>query len=231
MFKKVLKIMTIITAAIALASCTVYKPEERVKTVTVTGTGSTIVTPDLLTMKFYIRTSEWVIKYAIEKNANTTNKVIDAIKAVGVADSDISNVDYVISEDNSNTYAGKFSINNSVLVIVRDPALAGSIIEAAINNGALGLTDYVWTVSDKTTGIRQARTLAIQNAQDAASLLAGASGCKVNSVLDIKEEVQTFSTNSLTKDFQIAGTNITNIKDEGSITLTSTVTITYSITE
>ena len=60
--------------------------------------------------------------------------------------------------------------------------------------------------------MRRARSAAVQQTQDAASLLAGASGSKINGVLDIAEEK----------------TSTTSTPD-GKINVTSEVKVTYLI--
>ena len=108
------------------------------------------------------------------------------------------------------------------------------VIDAAVKNntGANGITSFEYLVSDKATALREARTLAIKNAQDAASLLAGASGCKVNGVLEIRED---YTSASRSNDMMFkavsmeAGSTPTPIV-EGNVTITSNVTIKYELT-
>ena len=71
-------------------------------------------------------------------------------------------------------------------------------------------TEYF--VSDSANTIRRARTAAVQNAQDAASLLAGASGCKIGAVVEINNEEITTSTTS-----------------DGKIVTSATIKITYNL--
>ena len=102
------------------------------------------------------------------------------------------------------------------------------------NTGANGITSFEYLCSDKTTALREARTLAIKNAQDAASLLAGASGCKVNSVLEIREDYTSVGrANDMMYKFAVAeaaegGTRTPIV--EGNITITSNVTVKYELT-
>ena len=64
-----------------LSSCTVNKPAEQVRTITVSGQGSVTVEPDYVFLKFLVRTSEWNVSRAVERNAQNSNNVIKAIKA------------------------------------------------------------------------------------------------------------------------------------------------------
>ena len=80
--------------------------------------------------------------------------------------------------------------------------------------------------------MREARTLAIKNAQDAASLLAGASGCKVNSVLEIREDYTSTGRGNemLYKAASMSNGATPTPITEGNVTITSNVTVKYELT-
>lgn len=228
--KKIITALCTVLLLLSLSACTIYKPAEPERTITVSGTGSVSVTPDIVSLTFIVKTSEWNVSYAAEKNAANTANVIASLKEAGINSADISTYDYRITQDNSNAYAGKYTITNSINVLVRDINETGKIIDAAVKNniGANGITDFEYLVSDKTSALRQARTLAIQNAQDAANLLAGASGCKVSEVKAINEN---YSSTSSTRYMKAAymEDSVTTPIEAGTVSITSSVTITYSL--
>jgi len=226
--KKLLKLFAFTAAAAMLFSCTINRPQEQTRTITVSGTGTASAKPDLLSLNFLVRTVEWNVNVATEKNAAITTKVIDSIKNNGIDDADISTADYSITQDNSNSYAGRYTVTNTISVLVRNLDNAGKVIDSAVYNGANGLTNFEFRLSDKSSTVRQARTAAVQNAQDAASLLAGASGCKLGSVIEIVEGYS-FSGNSSFEALAEAKTAATPISTR-SITVTSEITVTYSLT-
>lgn len=235
MVKKITTLILAAAIALTFFGCTVQKPEEKVRTITVTGTGSVSIPASQLTLQFVVKTSEWNVNFAKDKNTTATTKVIDALKASGINENDIYTLNYSITQDNSNNYAGKYTILNYVAVVVRDISVIGNIIDTAIVNGALGLTSYVYSVPDydKTSLIREVRTLAVQNAQDSASLIAGASGCKILEVLDIAEEVTPDATNTsvvktITSTPSGKDTYVSQSQD-ATVTITSKVRITYSL--
>ena len=220
-----------------LSSCVLGRPEKEVapvRSITVSGSGSISVKPDMVSMKFIVRNTGWNCPQVAERNAINTTNTINAIKEAGIPESDISTFDYSISQDNSHSYAGEYTVRNTIAVIIRNTELTGKVIDAAVkkNTGANGITSFEYLVSDKATALREARTLAIKNAQDAASLLAGASGCKVNGVLEIRED---YTSASRSNDMMFkavsmeAGSTPTPIV-EGKVTITSNVTIKYELT-
>lgn len=211
------------------SSCTVNKPEPPKRTITVSGNGSVSVNPDIISIRFVVRTSDWNVNVASEKNAEYSTNALNAIKEQGVAESDICTYNYKISQDNSNSYPGKYTVSNEISVTIRNIDNAGKIIDAAVkNNAANGVTKFEYVVSDNESAIRQARTLAVQDAQNAAALLAGASGCKIDSVLNIEEYAPITRNNAIVPALKTTNASTTPIT-EGSVSITSEVRITYSL--
>ena len=220
-----------------LSSCVLSRPtkeEAPIRSITVSGSGSVSVKPDMVSMKFIVRNTGWNCPQVTEKNSMLTTNTINAIKEAGIPDSDISTFDYSITQDNSHSYAGEYTARNTIAVIIRNTEITGKVIDAAVKNntGANGITSFEYLVSDKASALREARTLAIKNAQDAAALLAGASGCKVNGVLEIREDYTSAGRGNdmLYKAVSMdAGSTPTPII-EGNVTITSNVTVKYELT-
>ena len=228
--KKLVKSILIIGLGAALfSSCMISRPAKEdtpVRSITVSGSGSVSVKPDMVSIKFIVKTTNWNCLAAAERNAINTTNTINAIKEAGVPESDISTYDYSITQDNSHTYAGEYTVRNTIAVIIRNIDLTGKVIDAAVKNntGANGITSFEYLVSDKATALREARTLAI---------LAGASGCKVNGVIEIREDYTSAGRNNdmLYKAVSMsAGSGTPTPIVEGNITITSNVTVKYELT-
>ena len=236
--KSIIKSLTLVTLAIGLlSSCVLSRPtesSEEKRTITVSGSGSVTVKPDMVSLKFIVRNNGWNIMQVAERNAITTTNTLNALKEAGIPESDISTYDYSITQDNTHTYAGEYTARNTIAVIVRNLDITGKVIDAAVKNniGANGITSFEYLVSDKTTALREARTLAVKNAQDAASLLAGASGCKINGVMEIREDYTSAgrASDMMFKAVSMTEEAATTPIVEGSITITSNVTIKYELT-
>ena len=220
-----------------LSSCVLGRPakeEASVRSITVSGSGSVSVKPDMVSLKFIVKNTGWVCPQVTERNAINTTNTINAIKEAGIPESDISTYDYSITQDNSHSYAGEYTVRNTIAVLIRNVDLTGKVIDAAVRNntGANGITSFEYLVSDKATALREARTLAIKNAQDAASLLAGASGCKVSGVLEIREDYTSAgrSNDMMFKAASMADGGTQTPIVEGNITITSNVTVKYELT-
>ena len=235
--KNLVKSILVIGVGTALlSSCMIGRPakdQAPVRSITVSGTGSVSVKPDMVSVKFIVKSTNWNCPAAAERNAINTANTIAAIKEAGIPDSDISTYDYSITQDNTHAYAGEYTVRNTIAVTIRNIDLTGKVIDAAVKNntGANGVTSFEYLVSDKTTALREARTLAIKNAQDAASLLAGASGCKVNGVIEIREDYTSAGrSNPMMFKAEAMGANgVSTPIVEGNITITSNVTVKYEL--
>ena len=233
--KNLVKSILVIGVGTALlSSCMIGRPakeEAPVRSITVSGSGSVSVKPDMVSVKFIVKSTNWNCPTAAERNAINTANTIAAIKEAGIPESDISTFDYSITQDNTHAYAGEYTVRNTIAVTIRNIDLTGKVIDAAVKNntGANGVTSFEYLVSDKATALREARTLAIKNAQDAASLLAGASGCKVNGVLEIREDYTSAGRGNNMKFKAEMSEGATTPIAEGNITITSNVTVKYEL--
>lgn len=220
------------------SSCVIRQKEEtqtNIRSITVNGSGNVSIKPDTVSLKFIVRTTDWNVAKATSLNATNTQNAITAIKDAGVDSLDISTCDFTISQDNSKEYPGQYTVKNTILVVVRNIENAGKVIDGAVKNntGANGITSFQYSVSDKETALRQARTLAIQDAYDAANLLASASGCKVSEVIEIREDytsVTSQNNNSMFKTVMLEDSAMGRTTIEsGNMTVSSNVTIKYSL--
>lgn len=233
--KKVIKSILIFSSLLFLSSCVIPKTSaapEPIKTITVSGSGTVSLSPDLVSISFVVRTTDWNVSKAAETNAVNTSNVIKALQDNGVDVTDISTYDYRITQDNSNNYPGKYTVINTISVLVRNVKDTGKLIDVAVKDkiGANGVTNFEYLVSDKTSALRQARTLAVQNAQDAAALLAGASGCKVGEVMNMREDYTSTSRNSnLLRTKAMAADYVQTPIETGTVEITSNISITYSL--
>ncbi len=233
MIKKIIIATAALYAALSFFSCTITRSAETPRYITVSGTGSVSVYPDLVSIKFIVRTTGWNVAQTAEKNAQNTKNAIDAIKGAGVADADVFTSDYTITQDNSQNYPGQYTVRNYISVIIRNPSITGAVIDAAVkqNTGANGVTSFEYLVSDNSTALRQARTLAIKDAQDAANLLAGASGCKVGNVIEIYENYTSSSQNEglIMRASKVGSNSVQTPIEPGKMDISSNVTIKYTI--
>ena len=76
-----------------LSSCMLNRPakeEAPVRSITVSGSGSVSVKPDMVSIKFIVKQTGWNCPQTAEKTAINTTNTINAIKEAGIPESDIS---------------------------------------------------------------------------------------------------------------------------------------------
>ena len=129
----------------------------REKTISVTGTATTRVNPDLLNVRFGVETQEKTAKDALAKNSNLMNSVIDAIKQAGVSESEISTSNFNIypvydyyhepeTNRNKQELIG-YRVSNIVLVETKNLDLAASIIDGGVSAGANRVDSVYFSLS------------------------------------------------------------------------------------
>ena len=115
-------------------------------------------------------------------------------------------------------------------IVVHNTALVSDVIDTAISAGASELTSLTFTVTDDTALVREARTLAVRQAQETASLLAGAAGCKIGEAITIIEKSDAGDVSTGYYDAPAAmSSGATTTISSGKIEVSSTVTITYTL--
>lgn len=225
----------LIFICLLMVSCSANRQpqQEQPRTITVNGNGTVYVMPDRAIMVFAVITQNWVAQTAVQENARIMNEVISALQKAGVRESDISTSDYTVNQQgtwNNGVYTpGRYRADNTVTVVIQTIDMVGTLIDTAIGAGANSLTSLSFKVADTETALRQARTLAVQDAQNAAALFAGASGCAVGNVISFVENRDTYFPNPQVVNAIDAATNTATPISAGKIAVTSSITVTYAL--
>jgi uncharacterized protein YggE len=160
------------------------------RTIQISGSAVVKVVPDLVTIQLGVTSNDTSPQGVYDKNTAAIKKVVAAIRALGVAEKDISTDYYLIrplyNNYDSLTITG-YRINNTVVVNLKDTSKVSSVLAMALSAGANEVID----VQFKTTQLRQyrdqARELALKAAQEKARDLASAANAQPGCVLTIDE--------------------------------------------
>ncbi len=151
------------------------------RTVQVSGSAVIRVVPDLVTIQLGVTSNDTTPQGVYDKNTAAMKKVMAAIRALGVADKDISTDYYLIHpvyEDYSSLDIKGYRIDNTIVVNLKDVSKVSQVLAAALSAGANEVVD----VQFKTTQLRQyrdqARDLAMKAAQEKARDLARAANAQ-----------------------------------------------------
>jgi uncharacterized protein YggE len=151
---------TIPTGLNAQAQTTEPTPfPSREKTLSVTGTATTSVDPDLVNIQFGVEIQKETAKEAFDANAKQMNAIIDAIKSVGITDDEISTSQitiYPVYESYQDKITGVYkqrligySVSNIIRVETEMMSLASDIIDGAVAAGANRVDSVYFTLSPK----------------------------------------------------------------------------------
>ncbi len=163
------------------------------KTISVTGDGRVIIKPDVADINLGVNIDKPRAGDAEAAAADAMAKVIDALKAAGIADADIQTTtlslqpQYDWSSGSSNPRITGYEMDNEVDVTVRDLTKVGSDVDAAVDAGATSVNGITFRVENQTAAEQQARTAAMTDARAKADTLATAAGVSITSVVSISE--------------------------------------------
>ncbi|MFB3113353.1 MAG: SIMPL domain-containing protein [Nitrosopumilaceae archaeon] len=138
----------------ATAETTPFPSREKV--ISVTGTATASVEPDLLIITFGVETQEKTAKQALEKNSQLMNSVVSAIQGVGISEDELSTSRFNIHpvydsyRDESGRYTQEligYRVTNSISVETTNLDLAADIIDSAVGVGANRIDSVYFTLS------------------------------------------------------------------------------------
>jgi len=160
------------------------------RTLNVTGNGTVSIAPDTAYIYIGVHTEEDTATTAVASNNAQTQRVIDALKAAGVADKDIrtSNFNIYPSQQygpNGEMEGSIYMVDNTVYITVRDLGKLGETLDAAVKAGANSINSIQFDVADKSAALSEARALAMKNAQAQADELSAAADVKLGDIQNI----------------------------------------------
>ena len=234
--KKTVHILTLV-CALFLMSCSAAfaAPQQETPrpTLSVDGQGTGTAAPDMATVTIGVTTQGKDAAKAQNDNAWVSNQIQAAVRGLGIAEKDIQTRNYSFypnystDKDRRNEVTG-YTVNNSVIVVVRDIKLTGKVIDAALNNGANEINSLDFSASD-TKSVRKVALLnAVQDARDKADIIAKGLGKRIVGIQNVSEstgyiETRRFGANMLMADAKSAATPIA----PGSLSLTANVHVDF----
>lgn len=164
------------------------KPEH---TLSVSGTGSVSVKPDLADVTVGVTVQRDTAGAAAADVANAMDAVITAIRALGIAEEDIQTTSLSLSPvydyDRSPYRLVAYTATNLVTVTVRDITQAGPVIDAATGAGATDINNITFRVADQAAAETEAREQAVRAARAKADTIAAAAGTEITGIISISE--------------------------------------------
>lgn len=176
--------MAIICMAVGFA-------KDNPRTISVSGSGSVKIPADMAKLTFSVQTKEATALDSVQKNAAKMNKVYDALKEIGIAETDISTANYSLYQENywkdGKDIPGLYVTSNNIIVLLDDVEKSGLVIDTAISAGVNQMNGISFLVKDSQKAFEQARELAFQQAKEKAELFARQAGGSLGKVLSVME--------------------------------------------
>ena len=170
--------------------------------ITVSGTGEVFTIPDTGSFYFSVTEEGKTVGDAQTKASTKINAIIDAVKAMGLAEKDIKTTgynsypkyDYVLNQICANGYCPPskqvligYEVSQTISVKVRKTADAGAVLTKVGSLGATNISGLDFVVDDMDAVNAQARDKAIVDAKDKAKILSKSLGIKLVKIVNFYE--------------------------------------------
>jgi uncharacterized protein len=162
-------------------------------TITVSGTGTVVVSPDIADLRLGVSVSKPTVKAARAAAADSMTRIIAALKKLGIADKDIKTTNlslqpvYTYPSNGGTPKLTGYTLTNTVAVTIRDLDVIGDAIDDSLAAGATTMDGVSFRVEDPATAEEQARKEAMAQAKSKAETLATSAGTRITGVSTISE--------------------------------------------
>jgi uncharacterized protein YggE len=167
-------------------------PPSSTPIVTTTGSGSASGTPAVMTMSIGVDTTAEHAGDALSESSVKATAVQQALRADGVAATDIQTSDLSLSPsyDNNSSSPTGYQATNNVVAKLRDLSKAGKVIDDAVAaaGDAGRLEGVTFSLDDSSAFATEARKIAVAQARSRADELAAAAGMKVAGLRSLSED-------------------------------------------
>jgi uncharacterized protein len=163
---------------------------DHTRSVQVSGTAVVNVIPDRALITLGVQSNGRTSALVQAANTAAIERVVKAVKALGVEARDISTDRYIIYpiyEDYDSIRIKGYRIDNTIAITLRDVAKTNDVITAALQGDANQLRNVELYTSELRKYRDQAREMAMKAAVEKASALAQAAGAQTGCVLNISE--------------------------------------------
>lgn len=189
--------LSLLVLAFVLGGCApAVSPEHRApRLISVRGVGRVAVKPDTAVVRIGAEMRAPALADATADVARRSAAVIERVKALGVAERDITTVTYSIDPvvaprrtDEDPTRIVAYRVVNVAQVKIRDLGATGRILDSALAAGANTISGLQFTVDDPSRPEAEARALAVKAAAATAGQLAAAAGVSLGALVALTED-------------------------------------------
>ncbi|MGA9097540.1 MAG: SIMPL domain-containing protein [Methanotrichaceae archaeon] len=205
--------------------------------ITVQGQGNVYAAPDQAIIVLGVETRNTSASVAAAQNAELMNKTVNALLTAGINKSNIQTSTYSLSIPTENdqiataqtgntTKPPEFVATNQVTVTTNNTQGVGRILDAAIASGSNSVQSISFQLKDSNPQMDKALTLAIEDAQRKAQVMAKAAGVKLGRVLEISSG---YSYAAPTARYDVLSAAASTPVLPGQMEVTASISMTYEI--
>jgi uncharacterized protein YggE len=182
-----------LSAALALpVAAPALADEPMAPMINVTGTGTVEAAPDIATLSIGVTTQGDTAAAALAANSASLDAVLARLAAAGVDPRDMQTSNLSLNPnwtgyDNNNPVISSYVASNMLTITIRKLDTLGTVLDAAVQDGANTLNGLTFAVADPKPLLDEARTEAVADARARAELLAAAAGVKLGKIVSIAE--------------------------------------------
>ena len=161
------------------------------RTISVTGKGTVKLDNEKAVISLSVVTRSASVLTATEDNAKKMEAVRNSLESLGIGKENISTSSFYIQQEtsysNGRTILGQYVVSNSINILISSIEKTGQLIDVAVKAGANQFDSLSFSAGETSDAEKQARILALRDAEQKAVTLASTSGCSVGKIISIKE--------------------------------------------
>jgi uncharacterized protein YggE len=161
--------------------------------ITITASGEVEVVPDIAHITSGVTTEAATAKAALAQNTAQMKKVIDGLKAAGIAEKDIQTSAlrieprYTRPREGESAEIDGYRVTNEVQFVARNLDKLGEVLDDLVTLGANQTAGLTFEATAAETLRDDARKQAVKNARRRAELYASAAGVELGEIISIDE--------------------------------------------
>lgn len=194
-----LLVFSLTLAACQAAPAVQTNPGELSNTITVEGTGSLSLSPDLAKISIGVETEAENAQDAVASNNQRVEDLFTALDEFGIPEEDIQTENFSIRQvekrepgpetsslEGEKESAKTYRVNNTVRVTLRELDQLGSLLDRAVQAGANTVHGIQFEADNQEEANEQALELAVQDARAKAEVIAEAAGVELGEVVRVQ---------------------------------------------
>lgn len=199
MFQKIYKIfLTTVIILLAFTMQNSFADDKRSSVISLTGTGSISIAPDMAIVSFGVVKEAKTARAALDENNKAMAAILKAMEENGIEKKDLQTSGFNIQpkyfypkrKSNGEQPTPKitgYSVSNNLTIRIREIDKAGAILDLSVTLGINSGGNIQFTNSDTTAVLKEARIKAVKDALEKAQTLAQAAGVELGDILNISE--------------------------------------------